>query len=66
MSRFDDTHYEGVTRKDATSLRALLEGRTIAPNLVRRLAGMGWIDACPQGHLLTWAGRCVIETSPRS
>lgn len=61
MTAVADTYYEGVTREDAISLRSLLEGRPIPPVLVRRLAQMGWIEPCPQGYLLTWAGRCVID-----
>lgn len=63
LERPDGIHYEGVTREDAASLRSVLEGRSVAPDLVRRFAKMGWIDTCDQGLLLTWAGRCVIETS---
>lgn len=61
MPAFENAHYEGVTRQDAVSLRSLLEGRAIAPALALRLAKMGWIDACTEGYLLTWAGRCVVD-----
>ena len=40
----------------------LLEGRSIAQDLLDRFHGKGWIESSPQGHLITWAGRCVLES----
>lgn len=61
MLRLPTPYFEGVTREDMISLRSLLEGRTLAPDLLERLHLKGWVDPCPQGYLLTWAGRCVVE-----
>ncbi len=58
----DSTYFEGVTLRDILSLRGILEGRQIAPDLIKRLCDRGWLDVSPQGYLLTLAGRCVVET----
>lgn len=58
----DSTFFEGVTGRDVLSLKSILDGKNVAPDLVGRLRDRGWIEARSQGYLLTWAGRCVIET----
>ncbi|WP_196259989.1 hypothetical protein [Pelagibacterium limicola] len=55
--------YDGIGPDDAIDLRAILEGRQLEPSLAQRLAAKGWIDPSPHGHLLTLAGRCVIDSS---
>jgi len=62
MGRLDRSYLEGMTREDARALMLLLEGRAVAQDLLDRFCLKGWIESSPQGHLITWAGRCVVES----
>lgn len=62
MGRLDRRYLEGMTREDARALMLLLEGRSVAQDLLDRFHLKGWIESSPHGHLITWAGRCVVES----
>lgn len=54
-------HHEGVAPSDAYALSCLVQGKPIVPEEAARLCARGWIDVHAGVHLITLAGRAVID-----